>query len=136
VNNYPQWLNDVLRTGDKIIAEGKARDSALAQEAMLNDTRPLRQQIVEGVQGLVALAIAIVGLFIGGSAFGWIGALVLGGVGFLGAVFVFHFVGEKFSDMAERRPGRIVPKTVRATISCNTGKRSSACRSARSWSTR
>ena len=56
---------------------------------MLNDTRPLRQQIVEGVQGLVALAIAIVGLFFGGSAFGWIGALVLGVVGFLGAVFVF-----------------------------------------------
>ncbi|MEE4160860.1 MAG: TrbC/VirB2 family protein [Woeseiaceae bacterium] len=103
MNNNPQWLNDVLRTGDKIIAEGKARDSALAQEAMLNDTRPLRQQIVEGLQGLVALAVAIVGLFVGGSAFGWIGALVLGVVGFFGAVFVFHFVGEKFSDMAEKR---------------------------------
>ena len=103
MNNNPQWLNDVLRTGDKIIVEGKARDSALAQEAMLNDTRPLRQQIVEGVQGLVALAVAILGLFVGGFAFGWIGALVLGAVGFIGTVFVFNYVGEKFGDMAEKR---------------------------------
>jgi hypothetical protein len=103
VNNNPQWLNDMLRTGDKIIEEGKARDRALAREARLNDTRPVRQQIVEGMQSLVALAVAIVGLFVGGMNFGWIGAIVLGAVGFVGTIFLFGILGDRMSGMAENR---------------------------------
>lgn len=103
MNNNPQWLNDMLRTGDKIIEEGKARDQALAREARLNDKRSPMKQIVDGIQTLIALALGVVGLFIGGMNFGWIGALVLGAVFFFGTAIGFGLIEEWFGGKAEKR---------------------------------
>jgi len=112
----PKWLNDVLRTGDKIIQDGEAsRDRAEATRKLLDETLAGAEgnavtssgttlgEIMEGIQTLIALAVGVLGLFVGGASFGWIGALVLGAVGFIGTVFLFAMIDDKFGNMAENR---------------------------------
>ncbi len=105
MDNNPKWLNDMLRTGDKIIQEGNERRRDLAREQRLarGGGKATLGEIIEGAQALIAGAVGIVGLFIGGNAFGWIGALVFGAVGFVGTILLFAWLGDKMGDMAENR---------------------------------
>ena len=117
VDNNPKWVNDLKRTGDQLVRDSEAR----GVEREMNQKR-LKDllgggdgsggaqvsgtslgEIIEGAQTLVAFAFGVVGLFVGGTIFGWIGAIALGAVGFIGTIFVFGFLEDKMRDMAENR---------------------------------
>lgn len=114
MNNNPKWLNDVLRTGDKIIQDGEAASHARDRtRQQMDEIRSITGggggqvsgttlgEILEGAQTLIAFAAGIAGLFVGGVSFGWIGAILLGVVGFIGTIFLFGYVGDKMRAMAE-----------------------------------
>lgn len=116
MSNNPKWLNDVLKTGDKIIQDGEAASHARDRtRQQMDEIRTITGgggaqvsgttfgEIIEGAQTLIAFAAGIVGLFVGGMSFGWVGAIVLGVVGFIGAIFLFDYLGDKMRDMAENR---------------------------------